>query len=64
MVEKRTCPFCREPTRGMYFWKYNDWSYGCYNENCRIKPRTVCLKTLEEAEKEWDDAFVENDRRR
>lgn len=62
--DRAVCPFCREPTYGMYFRKYDDWSYGCHNKNCKIKPRTVWLKTLEKAEREWDDAFVDHDRRR
>ena len=56
---KRICPFCGKPITSKYFWKYDDWSCGCFNKDCKIGPKTNCKKTKEEAEMEWESAYVE-----
>lgn len=59
MKYKTICPFCKQPVIAVHFWKDNDWSYGCFNVSCKIRPKTKCLSTEEEARQEWENAYVE-----
>lgn len=63
MIDKTVCPFCKQKIKTKRFWKYDDWTCGCFNPACRIRPMTRCFNNKEEAEKEWNDAFV-SDRKR
>ena len=57
MEAKRICPFCKGPVTSKHYWRYDDWSCGCQNEDCLIRPMTSCKSTKELAEQEWDNAF-------
>lgn len=63
MKDKTKCPFCGQQIIAVYFWKGDDWTCGCFNSACKIRPMTKCMSTEEEARQEWNDAFV-SDRRR
>lgn len=60
---KTVCPFCKKRVTSEHFWKSDSWSRGCFNPACKIRPMTRCFNSKEEAEKEWNDAFVSGRRR-
>lgn len=53
------CPFCKEDAKTKRYTRYDDWTCGCFNPSCKIKPKTKCMKTEEEAIREWEEAFVD-----
>lgn len=55
---REVCPFCKEPITTAYFWKDKVWSCGCFNNGCKIRPKTKCKDTKEEAINEWYNAYV------
>lgn len=56
--DKTVCPFCGKPVESRYYRKYRDWSYGCRNEECKIRPVTQCLSTEEAAIEEWNNSYT------
>ena len=58
MKDMTKCPFCGEQIKTKHYIKYDDWTCGCFNPSCKIRPKTVCMDTEKEAKKEWEDAFV------
>lgn len=58
MTDKTICPFCKQKIETRYFWKGDEWTCGCFNESCKIKPKTRCVYSEEEAIKEWETAYV------
>lgn len=52
------CPFCGGPITIKHFWKDDNWSCGCFNKSCKIRPMTKCKETMEEAKDEWENAYA------